>query len=217
MTPLDMAFRFPSTSAAAQFWASAGRCREILRHLVYRWSAAMQKARGSTLQGLPMKNAIAIAFLASLLPFTAHAATLKFPSEAPIASITIPDSWKPEETDSGVQGTSADSAVYLSADVADSKSMDKVVSDAIDFLTKSGVNIDPATQKDTPVTEVNGMQMTTLEWDGKDQDGPVSVGLLFVQTAGDKALVVTYWGSKGDEDKHDAEVQAILASIKPAK
>jgi hypothetical protein len=169
----------------------------------------------STFQDTVMKKIIAFALLAFASPLAAHAATLKFPSDKPIASITIPDSWKPEETESGVQGTSADSAVYLSADVANSKSIDKVVTDSIDFLTKNGVSIDQSTQKDTPVTEVNGLQMTTLEWDGKDEDGPVSVGLLFVSTSGDNALVVTYWGSKGDEDKHDAEVKAIVASIKP--
>lgn len=162
-----------------------------------------------------MNKIIALALLVFASPLAAHAATLKFPSEKPVASITIPDSWKPEETESGVQGTSADSAVYLSADVASSKSMDKVVTDAIDFLAKNKITVDPSTRKETPVTDVNGMQMTSLEWDGNDEDGPVSVGLLFVQTSGDNALVVTYWGTKGEEDKHDAEVQAIVASIKP--
>ncbi|MGV1760392.1 histidine kinase [Rhizobium sp. A22-96] len=163
------------------------------------------------------KKIIALALLVFASPLAVHAATLKFPSEKPVASITIPDSWKPEETDSGVQGTSADSAIYLSADVASSKSMDKVVTDAIDFLAKNKITVDPSTRKETPVTDVNGMQMTTLEWDGSDEDGPVSVGLLFVQTSGDNALVVTYWGTKGEEDKHAAEVQAIIASIKPVE
>jgi hypothetical protein len=165
-----------------------------------------------------MRKTIALALLAAAaFPLLAQAKTIKFPSEKPIASITIPNSWEPEETETGVQGTSPDSAVYLSADVASSNSIEKVSGDAVDFLTKNGVTIDPKTQKDTPITEVNGMKMTTIEWDGKDQDGPVSVGLLFVQTSGDNALVVTYWGSKGDEDKHDGEVKEIISSIKPSK
>jgi hypothetical protein len=169
----------------------------------------------STFQDTVMKKTIALALLVLASPLAAHAATLKFPSDKPVASITIPDSWKPEETESGVEGTSADSAVYLSADVATSTSMKQVVDDALQFLSKNGVTIDTSTQKDTPETDVNGLKMTSLEWDGKDEDGPVSVGLLFVQTSADNALVVTYWGSKGDEDKHDAEVKAIVASIKP--
>ena len=164
-----------------------------------------------------MKKIIALALLALTSPLAAHAATLTFPGDKPVASITIPDSWKPEETDGGVQGTSDDSAVYLSAEVASGKSMEKVVTGAIDFLAKNKITIDPSTQKETPTTEVNGLQMATLEWDGKDEDGPVSIGLLIVQVSADNALVVTYWGNKGDEDKHDAEVKAIVASIKPVK
>ena len=164
-----------------------------------------------------MKKIIALALLALTSPLAAHAATLTFPGDKPVASITIPDSWKPEETDGGVQGTSDDSAVYLSVEVASGKSMEKVVTGAIDFLAKNKITIDPSTQKETPTTEVNGLQMATLEWDGKDEDGPVSIGLLIVQVSADNALVVTYWGNKGDEDKHDAEVKAIVASIKPVK
>ncbi|MBB6489267.1 histidine kinase [Rhizobium lusitanum] len=164
-----------------------------------------------------MKKIIVLALLAFTSPLAAHAATFKFPGEKPVASITIPDSWKPEETDSGVEGTSDDSAVYLSADVANNKSIDKVVTDAIDFLAKNKVTIDPSTKKETPTTEVNGLQMGTLEWDGKDENGPISVGLLIVQVSADNALVVTYWGDKGAEDKHDAEVKAIVASIKPVQ
>ncbi|SEI16121.1 hypothetical protein SAMN05216228_103273 [Rhizobium tibeticum] len=101
-------------------------------------------------------------------------------------------------------------------DVAVSNSIEKVTSDAVDFLSRSGVIIDPKTQKEPPVEKVNGLQMTTLDCDGEDSDGPVSVGLAFLATSGEKALVVTYWGTKGKEDKHDADLGKILASIKMA-
>ncbi|MBP0685903.1 hypothetical protein J8J21_22925, partial [Mycobacterium tuberculosis] len=75
------------------------------------------------------------------------AATLTFPSEAPVASITIPNSWGPKETEGGIDATSDDSAIYLSVDVADAKTSDKVISDAIDFLTENGVKIDDSTKQ----------------------------------------------------------------------
>ncbi|MGO7324330.1 histidine kinase [Rhizobium ruizarguesonis] len=163
-----------------------------------------------------MYRTFACALLAASMPLMANAATLKFPSDAPVATITIPDSWQPEETETGIQATSSDSAIYFSVDVADSKSMDKVTSDAIDFLSKNGVKVDVKTQKETPVSEVNGLQMTTLDWDGEDEDGPVSVGMAFIANSGDEALVVTYWGTKGDEDKHDSEIADMMMSIKMA-
>ena len=164
-----------------------------------------------------MKKALLISLFAFAMPIMAQAETLIFPSEAPIASITFPDSWSPKETETGVDATSDDSAVYLSADIADGKSIEKVTEDAILFLQENDVTIDPATLRETPVEEFNGMNMTSLEWDGKDVDGPVSIVLAFFQTSDAKALVVTYCGTKGDEDKHSDALAGILASLHLSK
>ncbi len=56
----------------------------------------------------------------------------------------------------GVDATSEDGAIYFSIDVADAASSDKTTEIAIDFLTKNGVKIDPATLKESPETDVNG-------------------------------------------------------------
>lgn len=159
---------------------------------------------------------IAAAFVVAL-PLAASAETLKFPSDAPVASVTIPDSWGPKETESGVDATSDDSAVYLSIDVADAKTTDKVVGDAIDFLGNNGVTLDPSTQKDEGESTVNGMKMSVLGWQGKDKDGPVEIELAFMQPSPDKLLVLTYWGSKDAGSKHDKEITAILSSVTPAR
>ena len=164
-----------------------------------------------------MKTIFAAAALATMLaPSFSFAETLKFPSESPIAQITIPDSWGPEETESGIQATSDDSAIYLSIDIADARTSDKVVSDAIDFLQQNGVTIDEKTQKESDDT-INEMKMSNLDWDGKDKDGPVSVGLSFVQPRPDKLLVITYWGTKGEQEKHANELMALISSLKPVK
>lgn len=163
------------------------------------------------------KTFLLAAAIAVMLPAVSRAETIKFPSEAPIASVTIPDSWGPKETESGVDATSADSAVYFSIDIADKASVDKVVEDAIVFLTKNGVTVDKKTEKDTSDTKINGMDAATVDLKGTDKDGPVDVGLAVIAPSEDKVLVVTYWGSQGDDDKHDNEVSGILASLKPVK
>ncbi|MGO4440331.1 histidine kinase [Rhizobium sp. RAF56] len=163
------------------------------------------------------KLAILSAVFAAALPLLAHAETIEFPSDGPVASVSIPDSWGPKETETGVDATSGDNAVYFSIDVADEKSTDKVISDAVDFLTENGVAINAKTQKDDGSTEINGLEFTALEWDGTDKDGPVSVGLGFMSPKTGKMLVITYWGSKGDEDKHDKELKNIIQSLKAAK
>jgi hypothetical protein len=163
-----------------------------------------------------MKKFALICILTFAGPIFANAATLDFPSDAPVASITIPDQWQPEGTATGVVATSDDGAVFISTDVATEESMDQVVSDAVDFLTNNGVKIDTSTQKQTPATMYDGLSISMVEWEGTDKDGPVSVSLAFVVPKEDTAVVVTYWGSKGAEDKHQDAIVQMLLSIRAA-
>ncbi len=88
-----------------------------------------------------------------------------------MASIAFPESWGPEETDTGIQATSDDGAIYISIDVADGEGTDKAIDEVIAFLEKNGVSVDPATQKQSEDT-LNGMKMANFDWSGKDKDGP---------------------------------------------
>lgn len=150
----------------------------------------------------------------ALLPAAASAKTLEFPSDAPIVSIMIPDSWGPHETESGIEATSDDSAIYLSIDVAEEGTTDKVIDDAVAFLDENGVKVDVSTQKQTD-EDVNGMTMTDFAWSGKDKDGDVDVSLSLVSPKPGKLLVITYWGSKAEQDKHANDLIAMLQSFKP--
>ncbi|WP_105384595.1 histidine kinase [Neorhizobium alkalisoli] len=163
-----------------------------------------------------MKKIIAAAaFATMLLPSVSFAETMRFPSDAPVAEITIPDSWSPEETETGIQATSEDEAIYLSIDIADETTTDKVIEDAIAFLDDNGVTVDPATQKQSEDT-FNGMKMSNFDWSGTDKDGPASIGLSLVSPKRGKLLVITYWGTKGEQEKHAEELLALISSLKPA-
>ncbi|WP_199228329.1 hypothetical protein [Caulobacter sp. D4A] len=166
---------------------------------------------------MSMKKILAAAVLATtLLSSPSFAATLLFPSDDPVAQITIPDAWNPEETDSGIEANSDDDAIYLSIDVATAETTDKVIEDVFKFLDENGVTVDPATQKQSEDT-FNGMKMTNFDWSGKDKDGAVSIGVSLVAPKSDKLLVITYWGTKGEQEKHGAELLALINSLKPAK
>ncbi|NLR97863.1 histidine kinase [Rhizobium sp. P38BS-XIX] len=164
-----------------------------------------------------MKKMLLIAAAFAALPLLANAKTLAFPSEAPIASVSIPDNWKPQETESGIDANSPDAAIYFALDVATGDNVDKVISDAVDFLDKNGVKIDPSSRKDDDSNEINGMKLSVLNWQGTDSDGPVNINLGLLSPAPNKLLVLTYWGSKEDQAKHEKEVLDIIGSIKPAK
>src|SRR4051794_33203445 len=71
---------------------------------------------------------IAIAFLGTI---SVDAKTFKLPNDDfAIASIDMPDSWKPKAFDNGVSGQSADDAVYISvAAVGSEKGMQAEIED----------------------------------------------------------------------------------------
>ncbi|MBB3407954.1 hypothetical protein FHT87_001857 [Rhizobium sp. BK316] len=161
-----------------------------------------------------MKKLIIAAAFAAFLPVMAQAETLEFPSDDPVASVTIPDSWGPKETETGIDAQSEDSAIYLSIDVADEATSDKIIDEAFAFLQKNGVSIEEKTQKESEA-EINGMTMKTFDWDGSDKEGPVNIGVAVLSPSEGKLLLITYWGTKGKQDAHDDELIAIISSLKP--
>ncbi len=163
-----------------------------------------------------MKTILVAAGIVLLLTTAGQAATLKFPSEAPIAAITIPDDWDPTETETGIEATSPDTAIYFAIDVADEKTSDKVIEDAVTFLEENGVTIDDATQKQSEEI-INGMEMSNFDWSGTDSDGDVSIGLSVLSPSAGKLLVITYWGSKSTQAAHAQALLSIISSLQAVK
>lgn len=163
-----------------------------------------------------MKFLLAAAAAALMFASTATAAEMKFPSSEPVASITMPDSWTANETDTGMEVTTADGSIYLGVDIAEPKDTEHVVKDAITWLGTQGVTVDLATQKQNQ-GKINGRDIFSADWSGKDKDGAASVGVAALVLTEETVLVFTYWGTAGEEDKNAAAIGEVLNSIKPVE
>lgn len=161
-----------------------------------------------------MKTALALTAAWIFLAGTAVAGEIQFPSDEPVASITFPDGWGEKETESGIDATSPDDSIYLAVDVTEPKDTTQTVTDAVEWLKGLGVTVDGSSAKEVEGT-LNGMPVFNIDWDGTDKDGPVSISLAAV-AVGEKILVVTYWGTKGEQEKNGAAMSAIINSLKPA-
>lgn len=152
--------------------------------------------------------------LTAFLSLSAFAKDLKLPNEDfAIASISVPNSWKPEAIDKGYEAQSPDSAIYLSVvAVGSEKGMNAEIEDTFKFLKEHKVKLNEDSKKEQKFT-VNGFEAQELIFDGKDEDGPATISLAFV-TVKNKVLVFTYWASKEDEEKHTKEISKILNSLK---
>ena len=158
---------------------------------------------------------LAISSLVAAIP--AFAKTVKLPNDVfPIASITFPNDWEPEEVNNGVAGESPDSAVFLAAvAVGSEKGMNAELDDTFAFLEEHKVKLDKSTQKENKF-ELNGAEVNELLFEGKDEDGPCAVSIAFVPVK-DKVVVFTYWVTTAKEEKHQEEVGKILKSLKAEK
>ncbi len=155
---------------------------------------------------------IAIAFFATI---PADAKTFKLPNEDfAIASIDMPDSWKPKEFENGVSGQSSDDAVYISVvAVGSEKGMNAEIEDTFEMLKKQNVTLDESTKKENKF-KIGSLDATELLFQGKDEDGPAAISICFVPVK-DKMIIFTYWVTTAKEKEHLKEVGTIVNSLKP--
>lgn len=148
---------------------------------------------------------------------SAWAGDYKLPDQNPVASFTIPASWKPAEYEDGVEAVSDDQSVYIAVEATDLSSQ-SVIEDAmkasLSYLKKKGVEVDQSTAKQSQA-KLNGMDVIDVDWRGKDSEGDCIVSLTVVVVTGNKGLLLTYWASPDGEKKNSQELVGILHSIKP--
>jgi hypothetical protein len=61
------------------------------------------------------------------------------------------------------------------------------------------------------------MDMANFDWEGKDKDGAVNIGLSLVSPQPGKLLVITYWGTKGEQEKHADALLKLIGSLKSTR
>ncbi|MBF0527967.1 MAG: hypothetical protein HQK55_01600 [Deltaproteobacteria bacterium] len=150
---------------------------------------------------------------------SAFAGTIQIPEKGPVVSVSIPDSWQPEVTEKGVACESPDKVATVFFEIAKSdKDLQALIDENVDWLVKDQkVKINDATKEQKDV-EISGVKWLRISWDGNHAEwGPAAVGFLFAPVGDGSALVVTYWITKKDFEKHDATLTKIFGSIKPVK
>jgi hypothetical protein len=165
-----------------------------------------------------MKRRIAFALFAlCLAPSLAIAGTFPIPAENPIATVSIPDTWSPNAYEGGVEGTSADGALYVAFESVDAADVKTATEEGLKYYVKNGVVIDPASMK-TKDIKINNLDAFDLSFTGKDKDGPANISLTLVKTnSPTKFLLLYYWGSSEGEKANGVELKAISDSIQATK
>jgi len=161
------------------------------------------------------------AFVAILTLWTlsspALAKTFPIPSDNPVATINIPNSWEPSEYDGGVEGTSKDGQFYFAIEAVNSKDIGEATKEGLNFFKKQGVKLD-ANSQSTVESVLNDLPVMTITFKGRDKDGPTEITLILVKTLKpNRFLLIFAWGSEKAAEANIKDIDKILASLTPTK
>lgn len=160
------------------------------------------------------KLALTFAFFAAFA-VSGIAGTHKVPEEDPVATVTIPDSWKTDEVEDGIEVTSDDGEVYLAIEETDGDSVKEGMEEAIKYLQSKGVTVDSDSAKQEQ-RKLGEMDVVDVSWDGKDEEGAAKISLTVISVTKTEGLLLIYWASPEGEKKHMEALTAIAKSIKKA-
>lgn len=165
-----------------------------------------------------MKNTLAIATLVlALFTTLAPAGTIKIPADKPAATVTIPDSWEPEEDEDGVLAESPDNVATIFLEiVTDEKEMEAAIESSLEWLVKDHeVKVEADTKEEKDFKDESGREWSRISWSAESKEwGPAVVGFLFSEVGDGKVLTITYWISKTDSEKTLGTLGKIFSSVK---
>ena len=154
---------------------------------------------------------LTVCFLSSSLLF---AKEIKLPNDDfAIASINIPGNWKPEAIERGTAAQSEDAAIFMSVvAVGSEKGLKADIDDTFEMLKEHKVQINEGSKKEGK-GKLNEFETSSITFKGKDEDGPCTISIIFVPIK-DKVLIMTFWFTDEELEKHSKEMDKILSSLK---
>ncbi len=96
------------------------------------------------------KPTFAVAVLLATTFFGAESAVAKvysIPGTDAVATVNVPDDWKPSEITHGIEMNSPDSAVYASVEAVKADKISDAVAESVKVLSEQGLVLDQASQR----------------------------------------------------------------------
>lgn len=157
--------------------------------------------------------ALVVASLAFALS-RSEAKSFSIGDKRPVATITIPDSWKTETIENGVEATSPDEGISIAIEAVEIKDVEQATREGIKYFGDQGVKIDPSTQKQRETT-MSGKPAIDISWKGKDEDGEeTNVGLTFVILSEKDSVLFYFWGDDESTKMNEPALKSIADSIR---
>ncbi|WP_159392824.1 hypothetical protein [Methylobacterium sp. C1] len=157
---------------------------------------------------------IAVASLVSGLSSGVLAAEFRIPSDDQAQyTVEIPDIWKPEATEEGVDVTSPDGSTYIAIEAIDASSPNAVLAEVRSYLARESVILSENTKAEAKAV-LAGRDGTRITWNAKEDGEPTFVSLWYIPPENNKILYVLYWGPTSSSAANSQVISSIFKSLK---
>jgi hypothetical protein len=159
------------------------------------------------------RKRFAIAMIAALASFgPVFAKNLAVPPKDPVATLMIPDSWKPEAIDFGYSAKSPDGDIFFSVEYASGPRIAKMLANNDDWLKDNKIR--PTGEPTEREFNFGGLPAKLINYKAKDENGDTEVDFVIIPAGPNRVIMLTLWGSKEEQAKNKDDLMAIQNSFK---
>lgn len=159
-----------------------------------------------------MRSAILSAVVLAALSGAACARNLALPEKSPAVALTLPDTWEVKDIDSGIQAIPPDKAVYIYANYGDRSELDNTLKSYRDWMKKQKIVVNTPSES---TMDFAGTPGRVIRYDTKGKNGGKTiVDFIVLNASRDRYVILTLWGSAQERAGDEADLTAIMASVK---
>ena len=147
----------------------------------------------------------------------AAARTFPIPPDRPVATIDVPDDWRPISIPDGVEGAAMNVKVRIAAEFISAPDLDAASAMATAKLRQSGVMVGSETGR-AARRRLNGLDALKIDYSGTDPNGESDITIILVAVPARAGFVaVCYWGEDEAQESVSNDLQSIAESVELAK
>jgi len=155
----------------------------------------------------------AIAIGAQFFATSAAAKRFPIPSDQPVATPDIPDSWRPTVASNGVEAVGLEGAVRLIFEFVSAPDAEGAGAAAIKQLAERGIVVAPETKR-AARRHFNGSDGLKIDFSGAESKGEPDVTLILIAALRKPGFVsICYWGDDEALESVSNDIQAIADSV----
>jgi hypothetical protein len=159
-----------------------------------------------------IKRLILTLTLACLSASPSFAKNLAVPAKDPVATLVIPDSWKPEAIDFGYSAKSPDGDIFFAVEYAAGSRVAKMLANNDEWLKENKIR--PKGEATEREFDFGGLKAKLINYKATDPNGDTEVDFVIIPAGPGRVIMMTLWGSKEEQAKNKADLDIIQNSFK---